>query len=168
MSKTSKQITPQVRPEQITKQEIKPETSSKSEFTSESTQDFFVTYKQNVDKYFESLESSIPKYYQTVHELQQEYLQAWENAVNATISIQKEFANKTGYKSGQSSAASAFVFDATNSAIKARTARDKIILKSIDTAKENVKAWNSQSEAFAESNKKIAQFWISLFTTRQS
>ena len=167
MSKTSKNVKHQIRSEQVTKQEIKSTPTSQPEIKSETTQDFFVTYKQNVDKYFESLENSIPKYYQTIHELQQEYLQAWENMFNASVSIQKEFSNKIGLNT-KSTVASKYISDATDSVTKARAVRDKIILKSIETAKENVKAWNNQSQTFTDTNKKIAQFWLSLFTTRQS
>ncbi len=157
MSKLGKIVTHHTGSEQITKQEI----------NSELTQDFFVTYKKNADKYFESLENSIPKYYQTIHELHQEYLQVWENMFNATISIQKAFVSKTGLNTSQSSAANEFVSDATEAAIKARTVRDEVILKSIETATENLKAWNKHWQGFAETNRKIAQFWISVFTARQ-
>ena len=167
MSKTSKIVKQQVRPEQIAKQEIRSEITAKPEIKSDSTQDFFVIYKQNVDKYFEHLENSIPKYYQTFHELQQEYLQAWENMFNATISIQKELVSKTGINSEQFSGASKLVSDATEAAIKTRTVRDKIMLTSIDTTKENVKEWNKRSQEFIELNRKITQSWISSFTTRQ-
>jgi membrane-associated HD superfamily phosphohydrolase len=165
MSKTDKNLKQQVRPEQITKQQVKTEQITKPEIRSEPTQDFFATYKQNVNKYFENMENSIPKYYQTLHELQQEYLQAWENMFNATISVQKEFA---GLNLEQSTAASKFVSDTTEAAIKARTVRDEIILTSIDTAKENVKEWNKRSQEFIDLNRKIAQSWISSFTARQN
>jgi membrane-associated HD superfamily phosphohydrolase len=168
MSKTDKNLKQQVRPEQITKQQVKTEQITKPEIRSEPTQDFFATYKQNVNKYFENMENSIPKYYQTLHELQQEYLQAWENMFNATISVQKEFASKTGLNLEQSTAASKFVSDTTEAAIKARTVRDEIILTSIDTAKENVKEWNKRSQEFIDLNRKIAQSWISSFTARQN
>jgi membrane-associated HD superfamily phosphohydrolase len=168
MSKTDKNVKQQVRPEQITKQQVKTEQITKPEIRSEPTQDFFATYKQNVNKYFENMENSIPKYYQTLHELQQEYLQAWENMFNATISVQKEFASKTGLNLEQSTAASKFVSDTTEAAIKARTVRDEIILTSIDTAKENVKEWNKRSQEFIDLNRKIAQSWISSFTARQN
>ena len=167
MSKSDKNVKRQNRPEQITKQQVKTEQITKPEIRSETTQDFFVTYKQNVDKYFENMENSIPKYYQTIHELQQEYLQAWENMFNTTISIQKEFVSKTGLNLEQS-AAGKFVSDATEAAIKARTVRDKIVLTSIDTAKENVKEWNKRSQEFVELNRKIVQSWMSSFTAKQS
>ncbi len=162
---TSKQ---QVRTEQTSKPEIRTQQTSKPEIRSEPTQDFFTVYKQNIEKYFENMENSIPKYYQTLTELQQEYLQAWENMFKGTISVQKEFAGKTGLNIEQSTAAGKFVSDITEAAIKARAVRDEIISTSIDTVKENLKEWNKRSQEFIDLNRKIVQSWISSFTTRQN
>lgn len=162
MSQTGENLGHQISSEQITKHDANSETTN-PEINLEPTKDFFVTYKRNVDKYFENLENSIPKFYQTIHELHQEYLQLWENMVNATISIQKEFVNKAEIKGVQSPAAKDFVSDLIESANKARTVRDQIFLKSIETAKDNVNAWNNHSHQFAETNAKMVQFWTSLF-----
>lgn len=168
MSKNDKNIKHQIRSEQTSKQQVKTEQTSKPEIRSESNLDFFAVYKQNVEKYFENMENSIPKYYQTLNELQQEYVQAWENMFKATISVQKEFAGKTGLEIEQTTIATKIVSDTTEAAIKARTVRDEIILTSIDTAKENVKEWNKRSQEFIDLNRKIAQSWISSFATKQS
>ena len=126
MSKTDKNLKHQIRSEQAAKQQVRTEQTTKPETRSEPTKDFIATYKQNVEKYFENMENSIPKYYQTLSELQQEFLQAWENMFNASISIQKEFLSKTGMNIEQSKAASKFVSDTTEAAIKARAVRDEI------------------------------------------
>ncbi len=158
----------QIRTEQTAKQQIRTEQTTKPETRSEPTKDFIAIYKQNVEKYFENMENSIPKYYQTLSELQQEFLQAWENMFNASISIQKEFLSKTGMNIEQSKAASKFVSDTTEAAIKARAVRDEIFLTSIDTTKENIKEWNKRSQEFADLNRKIMQSWVSSFTPRQN
>lgn len=165
MSKNEKQ---QARTEQTSKQQVSTEQITKQETRSEPTQDFFTIYKQNIQKYFENMENSIPKYYQTLTELQQEYVHAWENMFKANISVQKEFAGKTGMNIEQTTAASKFVSDTTEAAIKARAVRDEIILTSIDTAKDNVKEWNKRSQEFIDLNRKIVQSWISSFTSRQT
>jgi membrane-associated HD superfamily phosphohydrolase len=165
MSKNEKQ---QARTEQISKQQVSTEQISKQEIRSDPIQDFFAIYKQNIEKYFETVENSIPKYYQTLNELQQEYVHAWENVFKANISVQKEFAGKTGMNIEQTTAASKFVSDTTEAAIKARAVRDEMILTSLDTAKENVREWNKRSQEFIDLNKKIAQSWISSFTARQN
>ena len=161
MSKTDKTQNPKIKSEQISKQEIKTTQNTKSEIRTEQTQDYFTVCKQNIEKYFESLEKAIPKYYQTINELQQEYLHTYENMINATLSIQKEYAGKAGVNSKQSEAASKIVSDTTEAAIKARTIRDEIVLTSIDTLKDNIKEWNNRSQSFVDLNKKIAQAWIS-------
>ncbi len=166
--KTEQASKQQVKTEQASKQQVKTEQTSRQEIRSDTSKDLFVTYKQNVEKYFEQMENSIPKYYQTLTELQQEFLQAWENMFNASISVQKEFVSKTGLDAKQSSVATKIVSDTTEAAIKARTVRDKIILTSIDTTKENVKEWNRRSQEFADLNRKIMQSWISSFTTRKN
>ncbi len=158
----------QVKTKQIVSQQIKSESTPKPEIRSETSQEFFLTYKQNVEKYFDQMEQSIPKYYQTLSELQQEFLQAWENMFNASIAVQKEFSSKTGLDSKQSSIASKFVSDTTEAAIRARTVRDKIFLTSIDTTKENIKEWNRRSQEFADLNRRILQSWVSSFTARKN
>ena len=168
MSKTDKSLKPQIRSEQTAKQEVRTEQTTKPETRSEPTKDFIAIYKQNVEKYFVNMENSIPKYYQTLSELQQEFLQAWENMFNASISVQKEFLSKTGMNIEQSNAASKFVSDTTEAAIKARAVRDEIFLTSIDTTKENIKEWNKRSQEFADLNRKIMQSWVSSFTPRQN
>ena len=168
MSKTEKYIKQQIKPEQASKQEVRTIQTPKSEIRSEPVQDFFAICNQNVEKYFESLENSLPKYYQTITELQQEYFQASENMFKATISVQKEFAKKMGLNLEQSTEAGKYVSSLTDSAIKARTVRDEIVLTSIDTAKENVREWNKRSQEFIDMNRKIAQSWISSFTPRQN
>jgi len=168
MSQADQNVKQQTRPEQTAKQEVRIEQTTKSEIKSEPTQDFFVTYKQNVERYFENMENSIPKYYQTILELQQEYLQTCENMFKATITVQKEFVSKTGLSLDQSTAASKFVVDTTEAAIKARTVRDQILLTTIDTTKDNVKEWNNRIPDFADLNRKIMQYWISSFTFRKN
>ncbi len=168
MSQTDQNVKQQTRPEQTVKHEVIIEQATKPEIRSEPTQDFFVTYKQNVERYFENMENSIPKYYQTLLELQQEYLQACENMFKATITVQKEFVSKTGLNLEQSTTASKIVVGITDAAIKARKVRDQILLTTIDTAKDNVKEWNNKIPDFAELNRKIMQYWISSFTTRKN
>jgi len=68
MSQTDQNVKQQTRPEQTAKHEVIIEQATKPEIRSEPTQDFFVTYKQNVERYFENMENSIPKYYQTLLE----------------------------------------------------------------------------------------------------
>ena len=62
--------------------------------TTQETKEIFTVCKQNVDKYFNEVERSLPQYLQSITNLQQAYTAAWKNAIESSISLQQEFANK--------------------------------------------------------------------------
>ena len=53
-------------------------------------------YKQNVQKYFENISKITPQYLQSVTQLQDEYTKTCEKTINASVSVQQEFAKKAG------------------------------------------------------------------------
>ena len=57
--------------------------------------DVYAVCQQNVDKYLDSVKNSVPQYHQSVTNAQQEYLQACENVINSSITLQKEYARKS-------------------------------------------------------------------------
>ena len=65
--------------------------------TTSETKEIFAIYKQNVDKYFSEVERSLPQYLQSITNLQQEYVAAWKNVIEPSISLQREFANSGAY-----------------------------------------------------------------------
>ncbi len=73
-----------------------PNTNNVQTGNTETTKDVFSTFKQSSDKYFDAVEKTLPHYHQSVTSLQQEYLQAWTDAVDSTVDYQRKFANKTG------------------------------------------------------------------------
>ena len=52
---------------------------SKSETTKVNSKDIFSIYQENIDKMFNGVRQSVPKYHQSITNVQQEYLQAFEN-----------------------------------------------------------------------------------------
>jgi hypothetical protein len=72
--------------------------TQKSTQTSTQTQtiDAFSTYRQNVQKYFENISKITPQYFQSITHLQVECMKACEKTINASVSVQQEFAKKTG------------------------------------------------------------------------
>ena len=54
------------------------------------TLDFYLTCKENIEKYFHNIDKSIPRFNQTLTEFQQEYLQFYENLFKLSITFQKE------------------------------------------------------------------------------
>jgi len=132
--------------------------------TTQETKEIYATYKQNVEKFFEDVEKAAPQYLQSITNLQQEYTSAWKNAIEASISLQQEFATKAGINTNVPAAVIKAVNDVTEEVIKARSVQNKVILAAIDATKQNIKTFNENAKAFAGLNENLFQFWISAFT----
>ena len=65
--------------------------------TEKQQKDNFSVIEQSIKKYFADIEHSVPRFQQELFDLQNEYYKTWKNAVNANISLQKEFVNKTEF-----------------------------------------------------------------------
>ncbi len=132
--------------------------------TAPEAKEIFVVYKQNVDKFFDDVEKALPQYLQSITNLQQEYIEAWKNAFNSAISIQQEYATKSGLNTNVPAAYIKLINDGTEEIIKARSVQNKIALASIDVARQNIKSFNDNAKAFADLNQNMLQSWISAWT----
>ena len=139
---------------------------SKNEQTQTTPKDAFSVYQQNVDKLFTSIKQSVPQYHQSITNVQQEYLQAFENMVDSSITVQKEFAKKSGVTANIPEAALKAIRDTTEEFVKAASIQNQIALATIDATQQNIKTFNDNAKSFADLNKNIMQSWISAFTTR--
>ena len=131
---------------------------------SASTKDVFSSWKQTSDKYFDAVEKSIPSYHQSVTSLQQEYIQACENAIDSTIEFQRKFANKTGINTNVPEATLKAVRDSNEQVIKSFDVQSKMALATVDAARQNVQTFANNAKAFAELNNNVMQSWTSAFT----
>ena len=141
--------------------------SKTEQISKEQTKDNFAAFQQSSNKYFADIENSKQRYQQATSDLQDEYIKAWKNVVNANISLQKEFANKTGFNSNLPEATQNVIENITKNVIKTRSVRDQIAVATIETAKKNIKAWNDNANTFADLNRNIMQSWISSFTPKR-
>ena len=132
------------------------------------TKDVYGVSQQNVDKYFNGIKQQVPRYHQSVTNVQQEYLDACENIINSTITLQKEFARKAGVTTNVPEAALRAIRDTTEEIVKASTIQNQIALAAIDATQQNIKTFNDNAKAFADLNKNILQSWISAFTQRNN
>ena len=129
-----------------------------------SSKDVFTTWKQTSDKYMDAVEKVIPSYHQSVTSLQQEYIQACENAVDSTIEFQRKFANKTGINTNVPEATLKAVRDTNEQVIKSFDVQSKMALAAVDPARQNVQTFANNAKAFAELNNNVMQSWTSAFT----
>jgi len=139
---------------------------SKNETTQTSSKDVFSAYQENVDKLFNGIKQSVPQYHQSITNVQQEYLQAYENIVDSTITLQKECAKKSGMAANIPAASLKMIHDTTEEFVKAASIQNQITLATIDATQQNIKTFNDNAKSFADLNRNILQSWISIFTTK--
>jgi len=139
---------------------------SKNETTQTSSKDIFYAYQENIDKLFNGIKQSVPQYHQSITNVQQEYLQAYENIVDSTITLQKECAKKSGMAVNIPAASLKMIHDTTEEFVKAASIQNQITLATIDATQQNIKTFNDNAKSFADLNRNILQSWISIFTTK--
>lgn len=141
---------------------------SQNQATQRSPKDVFSVYQENVDKFFDGIRQSVPQYHQSITNVQQEYLQAFENVVDSSITLQKEFAKKAGIAANIPEATLKVVRDTTEECVKAASLQNQIALATIDAAQQNIKTFNDNAKSFADLNRNILQSWISAFTNKNN
>ena len=138
---------------------------SKNEQTS-GTKDVFSVYEENVDKLFSGIRHSVPQYHQSITNVQQEYLQTYENIVDSTIALQKEYAKKAGIATDIPQATLKVIHDTAEEFVKVASIQNQMTLATMDATQQNIKAFNDNAKSFADLNRNILQSWISTFTTK--
>ena len=139
---------------------------SKNETTQTKSKDVFSVYQENVDKIFNGIKQSVPQYHQSITNVQQEYLQAYENVVDSTITLQKEYVQKAGIAANIPEATLKVIRDTTEEFVKAASIQNQVTLATIDATQQNIKTFNDNAKSFADLNRNILQSWISAFTTK--
>lgn len=141
---------------------------SKNEATQGNSKDVFSVCQENVDKLFDGIKQSVPQYHQSITNVQQEYLQAFENVVDSSIALQKEFVKKAGIATNVPEATLKVVRDTTEECVKAASLQNQIALATIDATQQNIKTFNDNAKSFADLNRNILQSWISAFTNKNN
>ena len=141
---------------------------SKNEQKPGNPKDAFSVCQQNVDKIFTTIKQSVPQYHQSITNVQQEYLQAYENLVDSSITLQKEYAKKFGMAATIPETAIKAMHDSVEEFSKVTSIQNQIALASIDATQQNIKTFNDNAKSFANLNKNILQSWISTFTTNKN
>ena len=136
--------------------------------TTRNPKDVFSVYQQNVDKLFNGIRQSVPQYHQSITNVQQEYLQAYENIVDSTITLQKEYAKKAGIATNIPEATLKVIRDTTEEFVKSASIQNQVALATIDATQQNIKTFNDNAKSFADLNRNILQSWISAFTTKNN
>jgi len=130
----------------------------------QTSENIFDVYTKNVEKYFENAIDSIPQNLQSLTDIQSEWYKACKNTISSAISLQQEFATKTGINTDIPEAAKTAIVDTNKQIIKARSVQNQIIQATTSAIQKNIQTWNDSASAFTDLNKNILQSWISTFT----
>ena len=128
--------------------------------------DAYTLYKQNVQKYFENITKQTPQYFQSITHLRDECMKTCEKAINATVSMQQEFAKKSGMKTDIPDSAKTAIVDTNKQIVQASTINNQLVKTTIDATVQNIKTFNDNVNAFADLNKNIIQSWMTPFTQK--
>ncbi|NHI03125.1 hypothetical protein DYY67_0246 [Candidatus Nitrosotalea sp. TS] len=128
------------------------------------TKEIFAVYKQNVNRCFDEAEKNVAQCLQAVTNLQQEYATACKNTIENAISMQQEYASRTGLSTNVPSAYFKIVNDATEEIVKTGSVQSKAVLATIDAIRQNVKTFNDNTKSFSDMNANILQSWFSAWT----
>ena len=140
--------------------------STQTQTKNTQTNNVYSMYKQNVQKYFENMSKITPQYFQAITQLQEEGMKTCEKTINATVSVQQEFAKKAGITTEVPDAARTAIIDTNKQIVQASTLTNQLTKTTIDTTVQNIKTFSDNINAFAELNKNIIQSWINPFTLK--
>ncbi len=139
---------------------------SEKETTQLKSKDMFSVCQENIDKLFNGIKQSVPHYHQSITNVQQEYLQACENAVDSTITLQKEYVQKAGIVANIPEATLKMIHDTTEEFVKVTSIQNQVTLAAIDASQQNIKTFNDNAKSFAELNRNILRSWIFAFAAK--
>ena len=114
-------------------------------------------------KYFLEIEHSVPHMQQVLFDFQNECYKTWKNAINANISLHKEFLDKSGLDYATLDSMKSLVGTVGEEALKYRTYYKNIAIANIESAKQNAKTLNDNAELFTDMNRKVMHYWMSAF-----
>jgi membrane-bound ClpP family serine protease len=138
--------------------------SQASKSTQSHASNVYSMYTQNVQKYFENISKATPQYFQSITQLQDECMKTCEKTINASVSMQQEFAKKSGIKTEIPDSAKTAITDFNKQIVQATTVNNQLAKTTIDTTIQNIKTLNDNVNAFADLNKNIIQSWMTPFT----
>ena len=124
-------------------------------------------YRQNVQKYFENISKITPQYIQSVTQLQDECMKTCEKTINASVSVQQEFAKKAGLLTEIPDDAKTAITDINKQIVQTSTVNNQFVKTTIDATVQNIKTYSDNVNAFVELNKNIIQSWMIPFTLKK-
>ncbi len=119
-------------------------------------------------KYFSEVEHSVPYMQQVLFDLQNECYKTWKNAVNANISLRKEFLTKSEFDRAVPESVKLLVTNMNEESARYRAYCNKIAIANIESTKKNIKTLNDNAELFVDLNRKMMHYWTAAFYPKRN
>lgn len=115
-------------------------------------------------KYFSEIEQYVPHFQQSLFDFQNEYYKTWKNIVTSNISLSAKLYLQFGFTFPESN--KKLIENIADEIIRYRSLYHKIMIKSIESGKNNAKVWNDGADILSDLNQKILQSYISVFLSQ--
>lgn len=115
-------------------------------------------------KYFSEIEQYVPHFQQSLFDFQNEYYKTWKNIVTSNISLSAKLYSRFGFTFPESN--KKLIENIADEIIRYRSLYHKIMIKSIESGKNNAKVWNDGADILSDLNQKILQSYISVFLSQ--
>lgn len=132
----------------------------------EEKNDFYGIWKGYTDNMYTYVEKTIPQYHQSITNLFQEYVETCKNIACSSIDLQKGFTVKSGMNANLPKSTINIVNDIEKESKSSIDVQSKIVIASINAAKETLSTINSNSHEFASLNKHIIEVFPSMIPKR--
>jgi hypothetical protein len=125
-------------------------------------QDAYSVFQNSLEKYFKEIRANAASYLQATSDLQEEVIESRKKNAEHAITLQKAAYEKLGGNNHIPSGAIDFAKSLAGQTTLACNLQNRMILASLDALSKNIEAFNKNSAAFEESNKKIIDQWVSI------
>ena len=132
------------------------------------SENIYDVHKQNVEKYFEIAETTVPQYFQSLTSVQAEWYQICKNTIISTISLQQEFAKKTGISSELSESVKNVIVDTSKQINNVKDVQNQIVQTITKSIQQTLRTLNDNTSGFADLNGNILHSWISTFMQKRN
>ena len=130
---------------------------SESETIQKNSKNMFTACQENTDALLKSIKQSVPHYHQSITNVQQEYLQAYEDALDSSIALQEEYVKKVGMTADLPEQTLKVIRDTTEGLVRAASVQNQIALAAIDATQQNIKTFNDNAKSFSDLSRNIVR-----------
>ena len=138
------------------------QTKERVDFHNKSQNKTYEIFHQSIDKYFKNVSINTANYLQSVSDLQQEIIESRKKNAKSVILLQKIVTDKINSNITVSDKSHKIITDFTEQSSKAWNFQNQLMLKSLDILSKNIQAFNDNSDAQFEMNKKLMESWASI------